>query len=106
MGKIKTLCGRYLEGEEVELRGEAEIRDDDLDMEDRVESVILRVYNNDPAVFIKINLEEFIQKVVDELETEGQKLQQINYALTSKNEDTYASVTSNDRKFRLSCHRV
>jgi len=42
--------------------------------EERVEDIILRVYNKTPNVYIKIGLEDFILKLVDELEKVQQSL--------------------------------
>ena len=43
----------------------------ELEKEDTVASIILRVYNTKPDVFIKINLSDFIKRLAEELEIEG-----------------------------------
>ena len=48
-----------------------------LSEEERVEDIILRVYNKNPNVYIKIQLGPFIVKLVDELEQQQQSLYQL-----------------------------
>jgi len=71
MEKIRDLCSRFNEDDKVNLREMEELYDPELEKEDRIASIILRVYNKDPIVFINTRLDNFIHEITVELETEG-----------------------------------
>ena len=88
------------------------IEDPKLKEEERIDDlVILRVYNKNPNVYIKMQLEEFINKIVDRLEVVQQDLYQLK---TSEEVASFSKAidfngerdepSKSQKKFHYACH--
>lgn len=76
--RVIEICERFKKQENMSNQMNlAPFVDDELALEERIENIILRVYNRNPNVYIKIGLEHFIDQIVDELEKVQQSLYQL-----------------------------